>query len=773
MKKQLWSSLPSKEWINGYPIGDGRIGAMAIWGGDVDRFSLNHEWLWRGFNKDREPAQGARHLDEIRALLNEGRRGEANLLTNRIFDLRGGKVKKDKPTLVDYYQNAASLIVDFPAMSDAFDKFHRQLDLKNAVTSCECSRSGRCLFKECFCHFGKSLVLIRFHSPDQRFECDLRLGRNVDPECDLEFEYATNAMNLKGDFHNGTRFAVAAELLRNDGSAELVDESGDYHLSVVSNELVIAVNIDVSSMERRPNAEIRTKSLESLDWEAEWDVHAAGYAAYFDGFELDVESERSDVPVERLRDEMEVNGDDVTLPLLFFDFNRYLLICSTANGELPANLQGIWCDRMFPPFKCDFHLNINLQQNYWGAEQVGLGDSTQALFNFMERLAEHGETAARNYYGCEGTLFPHATDAWARAVFTDFGYGVWNSAAAWLAQHMWWRYQYSLDKDFLESVAYPFFKKVAAFYETFLVQDEQGVLQLSPSQSPENRFVEDDSGCVSFCVSSAIDVEILREFLGSAVKSAVILGEREEDVRKWRDILERLPKLKIGSKGQLLEWDREYAETNLGHRHFSHLFSLFPGEDITPESGEIYDAAVKSLQIRLQNGAGTYGFPRIWAACFFARMGDGDEALEHLKRQFKDYSSDSLFNFVVQAHMYPSEIFQIDGNLAAIALVAEMLLQSHGERLRFLPALPASWKNGRVRGLRARGGYRVDMEWRNNKLTEATIHSIGDGTCVVETHGDARVVDDRGSEIDVRREARTITFPVEANRSYAYTLEGV
>ena len=384
----------------------------------------------------------------------------------------------------------------------------------------------------------------------------------------------------------------------------------------------------------------------------------------------------------------------------------------------------------------------------------------------MERFVEHGKKAARDLYGCKGIFLPMQTDPWGRSTPESYGYAVWIGAAAWLAQHMWWHYEYGQDQEFLRARAYPFIKEVAEFYETYLIEDQDGILQIVPSQSPENRFKESgDVFPVSLCVSATSDVQLAHDLLSHAVKASEILGVDGEKRRLWQDMLKKLPEMKIGSKGQLLEWNREFEEIDSGFKHTSHLFGLFPGEQITPEkTPELFQAAVISLNQRSARNSGNVGWSRAWLACCFARIGDGDKALEHLTHLILDCCTDTLLD------LHPPRIFQIDGNFGGMAAVLEMLLQSRHEELDFLPALPSAWPDGKICGLRARGGINVNIEWCRHQITRAEITPFYDRKCMVKRSQKVLTVRDSCKNIvSVKQENNYWVFNVNGGQTYILT----
>ena len=377
--------------------------------------------------------------------------------------------------------------------------------------------------------------------------------------------------------------------------------------------------------------------------------------------------------------------------------------------------------------------------------------NVEALLQHIERFVPHARKAAMDLYGCRGVWYPIQTDAWGRSTPESHGWAVWIGAAPWLAQHLWWHYEYGRDAGFLRDRAYPFFKEVAAFYEDYLVEDDTGALQIVPSQSPENRFVGDGGPPVSICVSATMDAILARAAFDYAIRSAEILDLDRERRRCWRDLAARLPELQIGRHGQLQEWNEDFDEVEPSHRHVSHLIGLYPGDLLDPEqTPELWRAAEVSLERRLAAGGGHTGWSRAWTACLFAWLGRAEDAWQHLNHLITDFATDSLLD------LHPPRIFQIDGNLGGAAAVIEMLLQSYRGELHRLPALPAAWPEGRVSGLRARGGVTVAMAWRAGELVEATLQGRIAGPCTVLHAAEHwRVVDAAG------RDGHRITFHLD------------
>lgn len=715
-----YNKIPSK-WINGLPIGNGRLAAM-YWGdGATDILSLNHEYLWRGRYKNREADKVAEHLPVLRDLLKKRDYCKATMYANTFFAGNGGGDVNVGRGHIDSFQPAGNLIFKL-LTSSAEQKCH--LDIMNGLAEVERDNTFSSQF---FCDSEDGCVMAQWKS-SQPFSGRLYFEREADADAQTETTYTQDGVVFRCCFVCGISYTVRVAF-KTDGMAE-AREDGIYIND--SRELICSVNILLSGEDERQH---------KLDFDGTYAAHCTKFKTYMERMRFELDAEDCDLPTdERIRRIREGKADD-KLTELYFHYGRYLMISSCICGKLPPNLQGKWNLELTPPWNADYHLDINLQMNEWMLESANLSEFAVELTDFLLTFIESGRTAARNLYGCRGIWMTHAADVWGRCTPESIGYAVWVGAAAWAAQAMWQHYVYTGDVAYLRDKAYRFFKEVALFYEDFLEEDENGIMQIMPSQSPENRFVgAGNLLTVGICSSSAIDVQLAYDALGYAACSAEILGIDADEAKIWTSLRDKLPEFKIGSDGRLLEWNEEFEEEQPGHKHLSHLYGLYPSNIFTPAARKAeYDAAVKSFRYRLSHESGYTGWSRAWIANICARIGDADTYYEQVKGLLCDFATESLLDI----HPDPlnpgvgPDIFQIDGNFGMVSGVTEALCSYFDDCAHFLHALPEQWSSGRLTGMKLPGGHEVSFSWHSGRLTELSVIVGFGGSLKATVNGNA------------------------------------
>ena len=759
MNSLLWYAKPATEWKEGLPIGNGVLAGMVLGTYGHDRLALNHEWLWRGKNRRRDFEPRHQHLAEIRRLFFEGKAFEAGTLANETLGGLGGV--SGQKNRVDPYQPLGDLTLAFEG--EAGQDYHRELDLASAIAATESTVAGVRVRREFLAHAEHRVMAVRISAAEGEFAVTAGVSRIEDSECRLSPWARADAFGLVGEFPEGVGFAVEACLVLSPGTVATPHPAGGSVRLEQCREAVILLSaaVSVAPDGGDPEALCREPLARAPRcWEPLAESHTREHGRRYGRVALDLDAAgRDDTPTDERLASLRAGRPDDGLLALYFNLGRYLLIASSFGAELPANLQGKWNEQLDPPWQCDLHHDVNLQMNYWPAEVCNLSETTAPLFAHLERFVPHAREAARKLYDCEGIWLPIQTDPWGRSTPEARGWDVWTGAAAWLAQHFWWRYEYGRDEEFLRRRAYPFLKEVAAFYRSYLIHDCRGRLVTVPSQSPENTF-RGGTTPVSLCVAATMDLELIHDVLTHAIRASEILDVDEGLRGEWRRILGEIPPLQIGRHGQVQEWLEDYEEAEPGHRHISHLFALYPGDQVTPEdTPEMAQAARVSLERRLAHEGGHTGWSRSWTVCCFARLCDGDNAYRHLCHLVGDFATDTLLD------LHPPRIFQIDGNFGGTAGIAEMLLQSHGGVIRVLPALPSAWPRGEVTGLCARGGFVVDVRWEDGRPVTVRVHSRLGGPCRMALPAPATLSCD-GRPVEAQTEGQMLSWQTEAGRTY-------
>ena len=728
---------PASVWNEALPLGNGRIGAMVFGAPGMERLELNEETYWAG-------GPHRQTVDGIRPLIDEARRrilaGDASGAHAEFVSKTGNRVAAQRASLP--YLSLAALCLkfeghDFPA------SYRRALSLEDAVATADYEVGGVAYRREALTSLADDVFAVRLTASEPgslSFVCFLEtescdtVGLKEE-EGGIGYSNPWLLANTVGDVPGKIRFKLLVVPEVKGGRCEI--RQGTIHVSG-ADEVVLwgsaATSFrnyaDAESVDECAKAARLLNAARNLGYEAVRERHVRKYRSQFDRTRIalghDAASEAKTVP-ELLRDYQRTQ--DPYLPELYYAFGRYLLICSSQPGGQPPTLQGIWNNSMRPPWQSSYTTNINLEMNYWPAESGGLGDLVEPLLKMLEECSVTGAETAREYYGARGWTMHHQSDIWRMTVPANGAEGLWPTGGAWLSMQLWEHWLYSGDREFLAR-AYPVMKGAALFFADTLVEDPMtGNLTVVPGISPENRQKGVKTGWTR---GASSDAQILRDLFAAVLEGAKALGRERADAAELGEMSERLPRLeplRIGRWGQLQEWTEDLDDPNDRHRHLSHLYALYPSAQITAATPDLMAAARKSLESR---GDAATGWGMGWRACLWARLGDGDHALEILKNQLLPVYATIRTGKDSRGGTYPNLFdshppFQIDGNFGCAAAIAEMLLQSHERTedgkvlLRLLPALPSAWRSGEARGLRARGGYSVDMKWRDGRLVDRRI----------------------------------------------------
>jgi alpha-L-fucosidase 2 len=795
---KLWYNKPAEVWVEALPVGNGKIGAMIFGGTANELIQLNESTLYSGgpVRKNINP-QSASYLPQVRKALMDEDYTLANELT-----------KKMQGLYTESYMPLGDIMIRHPLDTTKISAYYRDLDLRNGISTMRFTVDGTKYERKIFVSAVDNVMVVHF-TADKKAALNFTVSANSPLRYDLRVKDKTELLvSGKAPAHvdpsyynreninpvvyddpsgcNGMRFQYRIKAVAADGIVT-TDTSG-IHISNSSEvKLYVTAATSFNGFDRCPDKDGKDENAIAAATMSKavkksygliLSDHTKDFTKYFDrvSFRLKDTAKNNLIPSDERLIRYSQGAVDPALEVLYFQFGRYLLISCSRPGSPPANLQGIWNKELRAPWSSNYTININTQMNYWPVETTNLSELHRPLLDFLSNLAKTGAVTAKEFYNANGWVAHHNSEIWATSnPVGDTGAGDpvwanWYMGGNWLCQHLWEHFAFTRDTAFLRQKAYPIMKQAALFTIDWLVEDKNGYLVTAPSTSPENKFKDKSGKEQAVSLATTMDMAITWDLFTNLIEASTILrtdtGFRDTIIEKSK----RLFPMQIGSKGQLQEWYKDFEDTDPAHRHVSHLFGLHPGRQISKTTNpEFFNAAKKTLEIR---GDGGTGWSKGWKINWWARLLDGDRAYRLIRQllQYTNTKGTSMRGGGTYPNFFDAHPpFQIDGNFAGTAGMTEMLLQSHLGEIHLLPALPSAWTEGAIKGLRARGGYEVGIQWKNNSLMQATVRSLHGGSCVIRSASKIRV---SGMNVQPVKDGDDFVIRFTATKNKTYTITG-
>ncbi len=757
-KLYLWYDKPATIWDDALPSGNGRLGAMDFGDPVKGRIQFNEESLWAGSRFDNNNPNALKDLPLIRKYIFEEKIEKAYRL--------GNKSLLSVPPRFRSYQTFGDIFIENENTGE-ITNYRRELCLNDGISTTTWTVNGINYKKEVFVSAPDNVIVVHFSADKPgSISATVSMSRKKDAEVFAE----DKSLIMKGQIIDkpsketgpgGEHMKFAAKLTAGNTGGTITAEKNTLKIENADKVTILLsaatdYNLNLLNFDRNidplKNCNRIIKNAQKKDYAVLRNDHIADHSEMFNRVKFDLGGTAADtIPTNKRLDNMKKGGEDPGLIALYYQYGRYLLMSSSRKpGRLPANLQGVWNGHIKASWNSDYHTNINLQMNYWPAEICNLTETTEQLTELVNKWVEPGSVTAKKMYGCDGWTMHHATDIFGKtAPNADMKWGMSPLSGVWMTFPLWRHYEFTNDTDYLKNKAYPVMKGAMEFISGFLIEKD-GYLVTNPSMSPENAYKLPGSNKPNqLTYAPTIDNQILTAHINNCIKAAKILGVDAGQVKQWETIREKIPPVKIGKNGTIMEWIKDYEEWEPGHRHMSHLMGLYPLAQITPDTPELFEAAGKTIERRLKYGGGHTGWSRAWIINFFARLRQPEKAYSHVLALLRKSTKPNLFD------NHPP--FQIDGNFGGTAGITEMLLQSHmkdrnGDFIQdLLPALPREWPEGNIEGIKGMGNFELSIKWQNGKLLSVNIKSLS------------------GNVLNVRYNGKLITINSKKGETYSFS----